>query len=70
MAKLYATEAAQRIVDQAVQIHGGMGVVVDTPVARLYNDVRALRIYEGTSEIQKLVIARSLLDSSGVKRKG
>ena len=61
MAKLFATEAAQRIVDQALQIHGGIGVVADTPVARLYNDVRALRIYEGTSEIQWLVIARSLL---------
>jgi acyl-CoA dehydrogenase len=61
MAKLFATEAAQRIVDQALQIHGGMGVVADTPVARLYNDVRSLRIYEGTSEIQKLVIAKELL---------
>ncbi|HEY3305245.1 MAG TPA: acyl-CoA dehydrogenase family protein [Candidatus Binatia bacterium] len=70
MAKLFATEAAQRIVDQALQIHGGIGVVADTPVARLYNDVRSLRIYEGTSEIQKLVIARSLLNSSGVKREG
>jgi acyl-CoA dehydrogenase len=64
MAKLFATEAAQRIVDQALQIHGGMGVVADTPVARLYNDVRSLRIYEGTSEIQKLVIARSLLNKA------
>ncbi len=61
MAKLFATEAAQRIVDQALQLHGGRGLVADTPVARLYNDVRALRIYEGTSEIQKLVIAKSLL---------
>lgn len=61
MAKLFATEAAQRIVDQAVQIHGGMGVVVGNVVERLYRDVRALRIYEGTSEIQKLVIARELL---------
>lgn len=61
MAKLFATEAAQRIVDQALQIHGGMGVVVGTPVEKLYRDVRALRIYEGTSEIQRLVIARSLL---------
>jgi len=61
MAKLYATEAAQRIVDQALQIHGGTGVVVGTPVERLYRDVRALRIYEGTSEIQRLVIARGLL---------
>jgi len=62
MAKLYATEAAQRIVDQAVQIHGGAGVVADSTVARLYNAVRALRIYEGTSEIQRLVIARTLLE--------
>ncbi|MBI2987848.1 MAG: acyl-CoA dehydrogenase family protein [Deltaproteobacteria bacterium] len=61
MAKLFATEAAQRIVDQALQIHGGTGVVVGTPVEQLYRDVRALRIYEGTSEIQRLVIARSLL---------
>ena len=62
MAKLFATEAAQRIVDQALQIHGGMGVVVGTPVEQLYRAVRALRIYEGTSEIQKLVIARTLLE--------
>jgi acyl-CoA dehydrogenase len=61
MAKLFATEAAQRIVDQAVQIHGGNGVVSGNIVERLYRDVRALRIYEGTSEIQKLVIARNLL---------
>ena len=61
MAKLYATEAAQRIVDQAVQIHGGGGVLADSMVDRLYRAVRALRIYEGTSEIQKLVIARGML---------
>jgi acyl-CoA dehydrogenase len=61
MAKLFATEAAQRIVDQALQIHGGVGVVAGHPVERLYRDVRALRIYEGTSEIQKLVIAKQLL---------
>jgi acyl-CoA dehydrogenase len=61
MAKLFATEAAQRIVDHAVQIHGGVGVVVGSVVERLYRDVRALRIYEGTSEIQKIVIARELL---------
>jgi acyl-CoA dehydrogenase len=61
MAKLFATEAAQRIVDQALQIHGGMGVVAGNPLERLYRDVRALRIYEGTSEIQKLVIAKQLL---------
>ncbi len=61
MAKLYATEAAQRIIDQAVQIHGGTGVVRGSVVERLYREVRALRIYEGTSEIQRLVIAGQLL---------
>jgi acyl-CoA dehydrogenase len=61
MAKLFATEAAQRIVDRAVQIHGGIGVERGSVVERLYREVRALRIYEGTSEIQRLVIARSLI---------
>ncbi|MEK6288997.1 MAG: acyl-CoA dehydrogenase family protein [Acidobacteriota bacterium] len=61
MAKLYATEAAQRVIDSAVQIHGGTGVVRGAVVERLYREVRALRIYEGTSEIQKLVIAGQLL---------
>jgi acyl-CoA dehydrogenase len=61
MAKFYATEAAQRVVDQALQIHGGNGLVAGSIMERLYRDVRALRIYEGTSEIQKLVIARGLL---------
>lgn len=60
-AKLYATEAAGRIIDQAVQIHGGAGLVRGSVVERLYRDVRALRIYEGTSEIQKLIIAGQLL---------
>ncbi|MDT4968439.1 MAG: acyl-CoA dehydrogenase [Acidobacteriota bacterium] len=60
-AKLFATEAAGRIVDNAVQIHGGAGLVRGSRVERLYRDVRALRIYEGTSEIQKLVIASRLL---------
>ena len=60
-AKLFATEAAQRIVDRAVQLHGGAGVVRGSTVERLYREVRALRIYEGTSEIQKLIIARELL---------
>jgi acyl-CoA dehydrogenase len=62
MAKLFATEAAQRIVDRAVQLHGGRGVQRGSVVERLYREVRAPRIYEGTSEIQKLVIARALLD--------
>jgi acyl-CoA dehydrogenase len=60
-AKLFATEAACRIIDQAVQIHGGSGLVRGNVVERLYRDVRALRIYEGTSEIQKLIIANQLL---------
>jgi acyl-CoA dehydrogenase len=65
MAKFYATEAAQRVVDQGLQIHGGTGVVVGNIMERLYRDVRALRIYEGTSEIQKLVIARGLMKATG-----
>ena len=60
-AKLFATEAAWKIIDSAVQIHGGSGLVHGSVVERLYRDVRALRIYEGTSEIQKLVIASQLL---------
>jgi acyl-CoA dehydrogenase len=60
-AKLFATEAAGRIIDSAVQIHGGVGLVRGNIVEQLYRDVRALRIYEGTSEIQKLVIANQLL---------
>ena len=64
MAKLFASEAAQRIIDRAVQIHGGRGVERGSVVERLYREVRALRIYEGTSEIQRLVIARAVLDSA------
>ena len=60
-AKLHATEAAQRVIDRALQLHGGAGVLRGSTVERLYREVRALRIYEGTSEIQKLVIARELL---------
>ena len=64
MAKSFATEAAQRIVDDAVQIHGGAGVLAASPVDLLYRSVRALRIYEGATEVQHLVIARDLLRSS------
>lgn len=63
MAKLFATEAAQRSVDRAVQIHGALGVTRGVVVERLYREIRALRIYEGTSEIQRLVIARQMIDS-------
>jgi acyl-CoA dehydrogenase len=61
MAKMYATEAAFQVVDQAVQIYGGRGLIKGQRVERLYREIRALRIYEGTSEIQKLIIASSLL---------
>jgi len=61
MAKAFATEAAQRIVDDAVQILGGRGVLASHPVDRLYRAVRALRIYEGTTEIQHLIVAGQLL---------
>ncbi len=61
MAKLYATEAAQQVIDDAVQLFGGRGVVSGAIVERLYREIRALRIYEGTSEIQKLVIAGQLV---------
>jgi acyl-CoA dehydrogenase len=61
MAKLYATEAAQRIIDQAVQLHGGMGVVSGSVVERFYREIRPLRIYEGTSEIQRLIIGGALV---------
>ncbi|HXE57547.1 MAG TPA: acyl-CoA dehydrogenase family protein [Gemmatimonadales bacterium] len=64
-AKAFATEAAQRIVDDAVQILGGRGVVAFHPVDRLYRAVRALRIYEGTTEIQHLIIAGELLRAAG-----
>jgi alkylation response protein AidB-like acyl-CoA dehydrogenase len=61
MAKFYATETGFRAVDQSLQIHGGIGVIQGSLVERLYREVRALRIYEGTSEIQKLIIANSIL---------
>ena len=61
MAKLAATEHAQQVIDAAVQIWGGMGVVSGVMVERLYREIRALRIYEGASEVQQLIIARELL---------
>jgi acyl-CoA dehydrogenase len=62
MAKLFATEAAQRIIDRAVQLHGGLGVTSGAFVERLYREIRPLRIYEGTSEIQRLIIGASLTE--------
>ena len=61
MAKMYATETAQRIIDQAVQLHGGMGVALGTKVEELYREIRPLRIYEGATDVLKLVIAGSVL---------
>jgi len=61
MAKLHATEAAQRVIDDAVQMHGGAGVTRGVKVEELYRDIRALRIYEGASEVQRQIIARDLL---------
>jgi acyl-CoA dehydrogenase len=63
MAKMFATEAAQAVIDDAVQICGGLGVMRGHPVERLYREVRALRIYEGATEVQKLIISRDLLKS-------
>ena len=67
MAKMVATESAQQVIDAAVQIFGGLGVVSEAPVERLYRDIRALRIYEGATEVQKLIIARELLKDSAAK---
>jgi acyl-CoA dehydrogenase len=64
MAKGFATEAAQRVIDQAVQIMGALGVAGGSVVEELYREIRPLRIYEGTTEIQKLVIARSLIEEA------
>jgi len=60
MAKLFASEMAERVCSDAIQIHGGYGYVADFPVERIYRDVRVCQIYEGTSEIQRLVIGRAL----------
>ena len=61
MAKMVATEGAQQVIDAAVQMFGGLGVVSEQPVERLYREIRALRIYEGATEVQQLIIARELL---------
>jgi alkylation response protein AidB-like acyl-CoA dehydrogenase len=70
MAKLHATETAQRVVDDAVQLFGGLGVTVGSVVERLYREVRALRIYEGASEVQQLIIARAALAAHAESRRG
>jgi acyl-CoA dehydrogenase len=67
IAKMFATEAAQRVIDRAVQLHGGLGVTKGVKVEELYREIRALRIYEGATEVQKVVIARELLKNRAAK---
>jgi acyl-CoA dehydrogenase len=67
MAKMFATEAAQRVIDRAVQLHGGLGVTKGVKVEELYREIRALRIYEGATEVQKIVIARELMKQRPTK---
>ncbi|MEO8632004.1 MAG: acyl-CoA dehydrogenase family protein [Chloroflexota bacterium] len=62
MVKVYASELANRVADRVLQIHGGMGYMKDSPVERAYRDARILRIYEGTSEVQRMIIAEDLLE--------
>jgi alkylation response protein AidB-like acyl-CoA dehydrogenase len=64
MAKLFASEMAERVCSDAIQIHGGYGYVSDFPVERIYRDVRVCQIYEGASDIQRLVIARAVTGES------
>ena len=61
MAKLFATEEAKCIIDKALQMHGGYGYIKEYPIERIYRDIRVTSIYEGTSEVQKMVIASSVL---------
>jgi alkylation response protein AidB-like acyl-CoA dehydrogenase len=70
MAKAYATEAAQRIIDEGVQILGGRGVLAESVVDRLYRSIRALRIYEGTTEIQHLIVAGRILADARERGRG
>ena len=70
MAKMTATENAQRVVDMALQMHGGQGVRVGSKIESLYRDIRALRIYEGATEVQQLIIGKSVLKSHAARREG
>ena len=63
MAKLFATDQAQQVIDKAVQLHGGDGVKSGATIEKLYRDIRALRIYEGASDVQRVVIARQTLSA-------
>jgi acyl-CoA dehydrogenase len=62
MAKMTATENAQRIIDRAVQLHGGLGVTLGSKVEELYREIRPLRIYEGATDVLKLIIAQAIFD--------
>jgi acyl-CoA dehydrogenase len=66
MAKLVATENAQKVIDMALQMHGGRGVQVGSMVEHLYRDIRSLRIYEGATEVQQLIIGKSVLKDFAV----
>jgi acyl-CoA dehydrogenase len=70
MAKMTATEHAQRVIDHALQLHGGQGVASGAIVERLYREIRALRIYEGATEVQKLIIGRDVLAAASDRRGG
>ncbi len=65
MAKLFASEMAERVCSDAIQVHGGYGYVTDFPVERIWRDVRVCQIYEGTSDIQRMLIGRELARSGG-----
>jgi len=67
MTKLFASEAAYRATNKAVQLHGGAGYVRDLPIERMYRDARITRIYEGTSEIQRFIIASDIFGKEGLK---
>lgn len=64
-AKLFASEMAEKVCSQAIQIHGGYGYLEDYPVQRFYRDARITQIYEGTSEVQRMIITRGLVDYNG-----
>jgi acyl-CoA dehydrogenase len=68
VAKLFCTEMAGQVADKAVQVHGGAGYIREVPVERIYRDVRLLRLYEGTSEIQRLIIGGGLVRSEQRRR--
>ena len=67
-AKLFCTEMVGRAVDRAVQVHGGMGYLRTTPVERFYRDARLFRLYEGTSEVQRVIVGGALLREAGMPR--